>query len=322
METRLRAKPPVNGNGGAATPGLPERLAELASSIERLTPGDGIHGTAIDRVALIRASRPGEPLRTLHQPGLCIVAQGGKQVMLGDEVYPYEPSHHLVVSVDLPITGQVTRASPQRPYLCFRLDLDPAEIADVRLQTQLPEAPAGGPTRGLFVDETSPALMDAVLRLLRLLDAPEDISALAPLAMREIVYRLLKSRYGWRLDQIAAGNSQAQRIARAIAWLKSHFAEPMRIEDVAREVHMSPSSLHHHFKAVTAMSPLQYQKQLRLQEARRLLLTEDVDVATAGFRVGYESPSQFGREYSRLFGAPPGRDVRRLRQPQEVPVAT
>ncbi len=316
----MKAKQPGNGNGGG--PGLAERLAELASSLERLSPGDGIHGTAIERVALIRASHPGQPLMTLHQPGLCIVAQGGKQVMLGDEVYPYEASHHLVVSVDLPITGQVTRATPQRPYLCFRLDLDPAEIADVLLHTKLPEPPQRAPTRGLFVDETTPDLLDAVLRLMRLLDAPEDIPALAPLATREIVYRLLKGRYGWRLNEIARVNSQAQRIARVIDWLKAHFAEPMRIEDVAREVHMSASSLHHHFKAVTAMSPLQYQKQLRLQEARRLLLTEDVDVATAGFRVGYESPSQFGREYSRLFGAPPGRDLRRLRQIQEAPAAT
>ncbi|MFP2906978.1 AraC family transcriptional regulator N-terminal domain-containing protein [Pyxidicoccus sp. 3LFB2] len=315
-------RPSGHGNRREASPELAERLAELASMMERLTPGDGIHGTALERVVLIRSARTGEPLRALHQPALCLIAQGAKRVMLGEEVYPYTASHHLVVSVDLPVTGQVTQATPQAPYLCFRLDLDPGEIADLMLQAKLPAAPQRSPSRGLFVSETTPSLLDAVLRLVRLLDSPEDIPALAPLAMREIVYRLLKGEHSSMLNQIATANSQAWRIARAIGWLKAHFAEPLRIEDVAREVHMSTSSLHHHFKAVTAMSPLQYQKQLRLQEARRLLLSEDVDVATAGFRVGYESPSQFGREYSRLFGAPPGRDLRRLRQRPEVVAAT
>ncbi|NMO22287.1 AraC family transcriptional regulator [Pyxidicoccus fallax] len=289
-------------------------LAELAALVERLTPGDGIHPTAIEHVSLLRAARPAEPLRVLYKPALCVIAQGSKQVILGDEVYPYDASHHLIVSVDLPVIGQVTRATPRAPYLCFQLDLDPVEIADLVLKAGPPPPPSQrGLARGLFLGETSPVLLDAVLRLVRLLETPEDIPALAPLATREILYRLLKGEHGWRLAQIASANSQAQRIARAIGWLKTHFAEPLRIEDVAREVHMSTSSLHHHFKAVTAMSPLQYQKQLRLQEARRLLLSDDVDVATAGFRVGYESPSQFNREYRRLFGTPPGQDLRRLR---------
>ncbi|WP_275900340.1 AraC family transcriptional regulator [Pyxidicoccus trucidator] len=315
-------KSPGGVGGRGVSQELAGRLAELASMMKRLTPGDGIHATALERVVLIRSSRPGEPLRALHQPALCLIAQGAKRVMLGEEVYPYEASNHLVVSVDLPVTGQVTQATSQAPYLCFRLDLDPGEIADLLLHAKLPASPQRSPSRGLFLDETTPALLDAVLRLVRLLDSPEDIPALAPLATREIVYRLLKGEHGWRLNQIATANSQAWRIARAIGWLKARFAEPLRIEDLAREVHMSTSSLHHHFKAVTAMSPLQYQKQLRLQEARRLLLSEDVDVATAGFRVGYESPSQFGREYSRLFGASPGRDSQRLRQLPEVPAAT
>ncbi|MDY7225043.1 AraC family transcriptional regulator [Hyalangium rubrum] len=289
-------------------------LPELAAWIDRFTPRDGVHPTAIERMALIRASRPGEPLHALHQPALCVIAQGSKQVMLGEEVYPYDASQCLVVSVDLPVTGQVTRATPKTPYLCFRLDLDPAELADLILKANLPPPTQRGSSRGMFLSQTSPLLLEAVLRLVRLLDAPEDIPALAPLAMREILYRLLKGEHGWKLSQIATANSQAQRIAKTLGWLKTHFAEPLRIEDLARAVHMSPSSLHHHFKAVTAMSPLQYQKQLRLQEARRLLLSEDVDVATAGFRVGYESPSQFGREYRRLFGRPPGLDLRTLMQ--------
>ncbi|MFP2927744.1 AraC family transcriptional regulator N-terminal domain-containing protein [Pyxidicoccus sp. 3LG] len=290
-----------------------EQLAELASWMERFTPGDGVHETALERVAFIRASRPGEPLHLLHQPALCLIAQGAKRVMLGEEVYPYGVSQHLVVSVDLPTSGQVTRATPGAPYLCFRLDLDPGEIADLVLKAQVPAPEQRGSSRGLFLSRTSPSLLDAVLRLVRLLGTPEDIPVLAPLTVREILYRLLKGEHGGTLEQIATANSQAWRVSRTIDWLKTHFREPLRIADLARQVHMSESSLHHHFKAVTAMSPLQYQKQLRLQEARRLLLSDAVDVATAGFRVGYESPSQFNREYRRLFGAPPGQDVRRLR---------
>ncbi|OJT18637.1 AraC family transcriptional regulator [Archangium sp. Cb G35] len=309
-----------------ATPQNPRsrnpRMAELAQAIERFAPRDGVHPTAIERMGLIRSSRPGEPVHVLHQPALCIIAQGSKQVMLGEDVYEYDASRHLVVSVDLPITGQVLQATSQMPYLCFRLDLDPGELADMLLQARLPAPAQRTSARGMYLGDTCPLLLDAVLRLMRLLDTPEDIPALAPLAMREILYRLLKGEHGWRLNQIVTANSQAQRIARVIGWLKEHFAEPLRIEDIAREVHMSTSSLHHHFKAVTAMSPLQYQKQLRLQEARRLMLSEDVDAATAGFRVGYESPSQFSREYSRLFGAPPARDQRRLRQLQEVQLAS
>ncbi|MFE8604476.1 AraC family transcriptional regulator [Archangium violaceum] len=309
-----------------ATPQNPRsrnpRMAELAEAIERFAPRDGVHPTAIERMGFIRASRPGEPVHVLHQPALCIIAQGSKQVMVGEDVYLYDASRHLVVSVDLPITGQVLQATPQVPYLCFRLDLDPGELADMLLQARLPAQAQRTSARGMYLGDTCPLLLDAVLRLVRLLETPEDIPALAPLAMREILYRLLKGEHGWRLNQIVTANSQAQRIARVIGWLKEHFAEPLRIEDIAREVHMSTSSLHHHFKAVTAMSPLQYQKQLRLQEARRLMLSEDVDAATAGFRVGYESPSQFSREYSRLFGAPPARDQRRLRQLQEVQLAS
>lgn len=309
-----------------ATPQNPRsrnpRMAELAEAIERFAPRDGVHPTAIERMGLIRSSRPGEPVHALHQPALCIIAQGSKQVMLGEDVYLYDASRHLVVSVDLPVTARVLQATPQVPYLCFRLDLEPGELAAMLLQAGLPAPTQRTSARGMYLGDTCPLLLDAVLRLVRLLDTPEDIPALAPLAMREILYRLLKGEHGWRLNQIVTANSQAQRIARVIGWLKEHFAEPLRIEDIAREVHMSTSALHHHFKAVTAMSPLRYQKQLRLQEARRLMLSEDVDAATAGFRVGYESPSQFSREYSRLFGAPPARDQRRLRQRQEVPLAS
>ncbi|WAS99306.1 AraC family transcriptional regulator [Nannocystis punicea] len=288
--------------------------AELAALLLRHTPGDGVHATAIPRLSLIRAARPGEPLVLLHQPALCVIAQGSKRVHLADEVYLYDASRFLVVSVDLPVTGQVVAASPAAPYLCLRLDLDPAELAQMLLQLGPPPPVAQPPARGLYLSHMTPAMLDAVLRLARLLDAPEDIPVLAPLAVRELSYRLLKTDEGWRLRQIAAGDGQARRIARAIDWLKQHYAEPLKIDEFARELRMSPSSLHHHFKAVTAMSPLQYQKQLRLQEARRLMFSEALDAASAAFRVGYESASQFSREYSRLFGDPPARDLRRLRE--------
>lgn len=293
--------------------------ADLATQMKRFVVGDGTHATAIKRLSLIRYSQPGAPVPVLLQPALCIIAQGSKRVMLADEVYHYDTSRYLVASVDLPITGQVTEATPDAPYLCFCLDLDPGEIAALILEAGAPAPSPQRATRGLFLSQVSPTMLDAAVRLLRLLDAPEDIPTLAPLAMREILYRLLRSEEGWRLHQIATAASQAQNIARAITWLKANFSQPLRIDDIAREVHMSTSSLHHHFKAVTAMSPLQYQKQLRLQEARRLMLSENVDAATASYRVGYESPSQFSREYSRLFGDSPARDLRRLRDPKRAP---
>ena len=255
-----------------------------------------------------------EILHAMHQPAVCVIAQGRKRVLLRDEVYAYDASRFLVFSVDLPISAHVIEATPQMPYLCFRLDLDPGEIATLLLKSSTPPRAAPATTRGLFLSRTTAEMADAVVRLMRLLDAPDDAGALAPLAVQEILYRLLRSDEGVRLAQISRSDSHAHRVAKVIAWLKAHFAEPLRIEDLAREVHMSTSSLHHHFRAVTAMSPLQYQKQLRLQEARRLLLCEAADAANAGHRVGYESPSQFSREYSRLFGAPPSRDVQRLRQ--------
>ncbi len=293
------------------------RQAELAALLGRLAPRDGIEGTPIEALSLIRASQPTDPLHAVHKSALCIVAQGRKQVMLGEEVYLYDAAHYLVVTVDLPIVGQVIQASKEHPYLCLRLDLEPAEVGSLLLSPGLPapKAAPGGPReeRGMFLDRTTLPLIEAALRLVRLLETPQDIPVLAPLVVREIVYRLLQSPHGERLRRSALAGGQAHRIARAIGWVKLNYAQPLRIEAMAREVGLSASALHHQFKAVTAMSPLQYQKQLRLQEARRLLLGEVTDAATAGYRVGYESSSQFSREYSRLFGAPPSRDVARLR---------
>lgn len=297
----------------AADSAVEERRAELAARMERLTAGDGIHATPIGGLSLIRFSRPTEPTHTWYKPVLCVIAQGTKQVMLADQVYRYDPARYLVSSVDLPIVGQVVEASPKRPYLCFALDLDPGEIGALLIEAGLLASSGGDADRALFFSRTSLPLIDAVLRLVRLLETPRDIPILAPLVVREILYRLLRSEQGGRLQRVAAAGNQAQRIAKAIGWLKRNYTQALRIEALARDVHMSPSALHHWFKAVTAMSPLQYQKQLRLQEARRLMLGELTDAATAAYRVGYESPSQFSREYSRLFGAPPSRDVARLR---------
>jgi AraC-like DNA-binding protein len=299
-----------------AAPGLDEMTALMT----RFTSADGIHPTAVPRLFLSRFGQRGEPVPAVYPPSLCVIAQGSKVLTLGDERYVYDRSRFIVASVDLPLTGQVIEAEPDKPYLCVMLELDPKEVASIIL-----DADAGGPmparperptARGLFLSQAGPVFIESVLRLLRLLATPEDIRALAPLAEREILYRLLKSDEGWRLRQIAAGHGQARRIAKAIAWLRTHFHEGLRVEALAEEANMSVSSFHAHFKSVTAMSPLQYQKQMRLQEARRLLLTDTVDAATAGHRVGYESPSQFSREYRRAFGVPPATDMRNLSRAQ------
>jgi AraC-like DNA-binding protein len=247
----------------------------------------------------------------MHNPALALIAQGSKRVLIGDEEYEYDPLHYMVTSVDLPAVGKVEVVSATQPYLGLRLDLDVKVIGELIQDESLPPARHADPSRGLYVNRLSATMLDAVLRLLRLLDTPDDIPILAPMIKREILYRLLRHGQGARLRQIALQDSQTQRVAKAIRLLRENFAQSLRIESIARDVHMSVSSLHHHFKAITAMSPLQYQKQLRLQEARRLMLLGDIDVAIAAHRVGYESASQFSREYSRCFGAPPLRDRRR-----------
>ncbi|MBA4224634.1 AraC family transcriptional regulator [Bosea sp. (in: a-proteobacteria)] len=289
------------------------QVEELARLIARFAPSDGVHQTAIPRLKVVRLSQPSEPMHGLHEPALCIIAQGAKQVILGDRIYRYDAAHCLVVSLDLPVIGQVIEATPDEPYLCVKLELDPAAIGALMLEAPpLAETePSSGP--GLTISPMTPALRDAVIRLTGLLETPADIAVLAPLVEREILYRLLTGDQAARLRQIAVAESKLQQVNRAIGWIKRNYRKPFSVEVVAAEARMSPSALHQHFKAVTAMSPLQYQKQLRLQEARRLILAKAHDAASAGFQVGYESPSQFSREYSRLFGAPPLRDVARLR---------
>lgn len=288
---------------------------ELADLIARFAKNEGSSPTSLPGVNCLKFSAPGAGLPVVYSPCLCLIVQGKKEVLLEDERYTYQPSEFLVVSVDLPVVGQVTQASSYRPYLCLQIDIDVQEVRDLLAQrSNGASLPALKTTeRGLFVGKVDDAMLDTALRLTRLLTTPQDIPVLAPMLRRELFYRVLSGPYGHWIAQVATQGSNMHRIAEAIHWLKTNFAEPMRIETMAEQVHMSPSSFHQHFKAVTAMSPLQYQKRLRLLEARRLMLLEELDASTTAYRVGYESPSQFSREYARMFGAPPIRDIEQLR---------
>ncbi|MES2606176.1 MAG: AraC family transcriptional regulator [Pseudomonadota bacterium] len=288
------------------------RLAELAQLIDRYSSSDGMHDTAIAGLQCIRASQVGMGVPDVFVPCLCVIVQGRKQVMLEEEIYGYEPSQYLAASVDLPIVGQVTEASAERPYLCIKVDIDSRMLSELIAQTGNP--PAGNDSaRGVFVGKLEDGLADAVLRLARLLDTPADIHTLAPLYLREVHYRLLQSEHGATFTQLAIPDSNMRKVANVIQRLRSAVAEPICIDELAAHASMSSSSLHHHFKQVTAMSPLQYQKRLRLTQARQIMLAESTDAATTAYRVGYESASQFSREYSRMFGAPPIRDIQTLR---------
>lgn len=284
----------------------------LAVAVERHTQADGDYETAIPGLWLYRSSTPSEEHAVVYVPSLCVVTQGAKEVVVGGQVYRYDPAQSLLVSVDMPALTHVANATPDCPCLAVRIPIDPAVVGELIADgSAIP--PLGRPVRGLGVIDLEPSLLDAVSRLLGLLDAPHEIQALAPLVLREITFRLLTGPEGARLRQIAAAGAPAQRVARAIRWLRDHFAEPFRIETLAKHVGMSPSALHLHFKSVTALSPLQYQKRLRLQEARRLMVGAGLDAGEAAFRVGYESQSQFGREYRRQFGESPRRNVAALK---------
>ena len=283
--------------------------AELIELVREFAPADGVHATPIAGLQLLRLAQPGAPLRALYEPGLVLVVQGRKVATLGTQRLVYDPLHCLVVGVTMLPVAQVIEASPERPYLCMRLQVDAREIGALVLESA-GARPAAAPVSGLQVARTSPELLDAALRLLRLLKTPQDAAVLAPLIQREIFYRVLTGELGARLRELSVTDSHAQRIARAIDLLKHRFTESLRVEDVAQAAAMSPSTFHQHFKQLTAMSPLQYQKQLRLHHARQLMLGQGLDAAVAGHRVGYESPSQFSREYRRLFGAPPRAEVR------------
>jgi len=288
-----------------------QKQKELAFIIDRYR--EGTHATAIPSLKFIRSNGESHPIYSIYNPSLCIVAQGSKLIMLGQESYRYDPASYLVASVHLPITGQIIQATPEHPYLSLQLDFSTDQIVDMIKEFKSEGNHKEGSRRGLVVSKTSPSLLEAVLRLVRLLDTPQDIPALAPLIIREILYRILQDEQGAAILQFAVAGSNAQRIAKVIHLINRDFAKPLRIDELAKAASMSASSLHAHFKEVTAMSPLQYQKQVRLQEARRLLLSDIPEAANAGFQVGYDSPSQFSREYARMFGQPPLSDIKRLR---------
>jgi AraC-like DNA-binding protein len=289
-------------------------LEALGKSVARWTDKEGLLATAISALSLSRRDAPTEPMSYMYEPCICVIAQGAKRVLLGDDAYVLDVYHFLITSVDLPTVLQIIQASRKKPYLGLTLKLDRREMAQLMADSHLPPPRAQQSSRGMATGEVTSPLLTAFQRLIDLLAEPEDIPILAPIIQREIMYRLLVGDQGARLRQIASAGSQSHQIAQAIDWLKSHYTLPLRIDDLAAQVHMSPSTFHHHFRALTAMSPLQYQKWLRLNEARRLMLTERLDAATAAFQVGYESPSQFSREYRRVFGAPPLRDITYLRQ--------
>ncbi|MDI7863661.1 AraC family transcriptional regulator [Rhizobiaceae bacterium n13] len=286
---------------------------EVVSIAARHARAEGEYWTPIENLKISRRSTPSEPCHGSYRPCLALVIQGAKSLRLGSDVINYGVGDYLVTSLDLPVTWRVVEASPEVPHFCLALAIDSEKLLDLLGRTDLPRSPTSIEGRGITANVASPELLDAAVRLLRLLDRPEDIPAMAPLIEQEILYRLLTGPAGARLINIATADSQGNRIARSIAWLRQNFARPLRIEDLAERVNMSVSSFHHHFKAITAMTPVQYQKQLRLHEARRLMLIERLDAGTAGHRVGYLSPSQFSREYSRVYGLSPLRDIEAAR---------
>ncbi|MBO1511293.1 AraC family transcriptional regulator [Metabacillus bambusae] len=292
---------------------LYKQRLELTKIIERNIGKDGTHVTDIPSLFFSRYSNDTGPKYGVYKPSLCIVVQGMKEIFLSQERFQYGPADYLVASVNLPITGQVTEASSEVPYLALKLELTPSQILEVLREFEMDEDKKKNPKRGMYVSKIEPPLLDAVTRLARLQDYPKDIPVLAPLIMKEIIYRVLQGDHGEMLKQIAIKGSSANQISDVIEHIINNYAQSLRIEELAEIANMSVSSLHRHFKEVTAMSPIQFQKQLRLQEARKLLLSESMDATEAAFRIGYESPSQFSREYSRMFGLPPKEDINRLK---------
>jgi AraC-like DNA-binding protein len=284
---------------------------ELAERIRGLVKEEG----ALDLfpgVAVTRATRMLPPYYAMAKPAFCVIAQGSKRVMVGEEEFTYDPGHYLLSTVDLPVTSCVIEASDEAPYLGFRLDLEPSLVASVMIDEGLDVKRFEPTAKAVNVGEINADMLNAVVRILRLAERPEEVSALLPMIQREIVYRLLKSAQGARLAHLVA-SSEDRRISKAVSILRESFDKPLSMETLARNIGMSVSGFHQHFKSVTSLTPLQYQKQIRLQEARRLMLGEDLDAASAGFRVGYDDPSYFSRDYKKHFGSPPQTDIARLR---------
>lgn len=286
---------------------------ELVERLSLAIPSDGA-AEPLKGVRLYRAASPTELHHSVFEPAFCLIAQGAKEICVGDQVYRYDPYHYLLATVELPVVSQVVEASAARPYLSLRLMLDSALVSSVMVEAASSEPESRSSVSAFDVCPLDGGLLDAVVRLVRLLASPAEAPVLGPLIMREIVFRLLMGAQGGRLRHLAVLGGHSHRIAGAVKRLHREFDQPLRIDHLAQELGMSVSGFHHHFKAVTGMSPLQFQKQLRLQEARRLLVSADVDAASVGFQVGYNDASHFSREYKRHFGEPPMRDVERIRE--------
>ncbi|CAM3121152.1 AraC family transcriptional regulator [Paenibacillus taichungensis] len=291
-----------------------QQKQELTELIKRHSFHNSSKETAIPSLYVYQHSSISEPAYRVYKPSFCVIVQGLKEILLAQERFEYGPSDYLIASMNLPVIGQIIKASTDTPYLSLKLEFTQNQILEVLNDCNIKVTSKENARRALFVGQMEPSIQDAVLRLIRLLDTPGEIPFLAPLYTREILYRLLQGPYGTELAQIAMEGSSSYRIREAIEHIVRHWEQPFRIEDLAETANMSVSSFHRHFKEITAMSPLQFQKQLRLQEARRLLMAESADAADVAFRVGYESASQFSREYSRMFGAPPRADIKRLKE--------
>jgi len=293
---------------------MPTPIQRLRAAIDRHTHAPR-QSTHIAGLTLFRQARARPGVATLYRPSLCVVAGGRKQVVLGDHIFELDEAEFLIVTIEVPVTGCVVAATPREPYLGLTVDLDPARIADLllKLPPAADRASTAGAAAAVATGTLDEPLVDALARLVELLDDPPAARVLAPLIERELHYRLLAGEHGRLLRQIATADSHLTQIAAATDWIREHHAEPMRIEELARRSAMSVTSFHRHFKAVTMLTPLEYRTSIRLQEARRLMLVEDLDATTIGLQVGYESPSQFSREYRRAFGVAPGADAARIR---------
>ncbi len=311
MKNRADIASPLRDPAHELRTELARRIASFVGSAEN-------RATGIPGLTLHRRTAPTAPCSMTYEPGLTVIAQGRKRVELGRKIFLYDASRFLLTSVDLPVVSRVVEASEKAPCLAMSLKLEMSMVREVLSQEeiQLAEAPSDRP--GMAIGETTVEFLRPCCRLVDLLDSPQDIPFLGGLVQREIIYRILQSAEGARLRAIATSGEQSHRTAKAIAWIKTNYAKPLRVEDLAEIAGMGVSTLHHHFRALTAMSPLQYQKQIRLQAARGRMLMDGLDAASAAFEVGYESASQFNREYSRFFGQPPMRDIRTLRSPSAL----
>ncbi len=292
--------------------------AVLAEQIQTWTGDATQFDTEIPGLKLSRWTTPTQPTSYSHNPSICLIAQGKKRVLLGEDSFTYDTSHFLISSVNLPITANIVEATEEAPYIGLIMELDLQEISQLIVDSELSFNSSKEAQKGIAVGELSAYLQDAFIRLMALLDEPENIKILAPVIKREIFYRLLMTEQGSRLSQIVTTGSHSHQIAKAIDWLKHNFVKPLSVGELAAYSGMSKSAFYTHFRSMTSMTPLQFQKKLRLSEARRLMLTENLDAMATTFKVGYESPSQFSREYSRLFGAPPSKDIKALRQANTV----